>query len=187
MPDRDGTMKVLPTYGHRLDRTEVHEILRNNRRRAIVEILRETVGAISLRRLSELIAERETGESPPPRGQRESVYNSLHQTHLPKLDDWGVVAYDSDRKTIHLEEGAREVYVQMEVISWFGITWADYYRSLGVVGLTTIVAAELGVPVLASSEPLFIATLFLILFAVSIARQLWLNRWLYLRALLPDN
>lgn len=180
-------MKVLPTYGQKLDRTEVHEILRNNRRRAIVEVLRETVGAISLRRLSEIIAERETGQSPPPSSQRESVYNSLHQTHLPKLDDWGIVAYDSDRKIINLETDAREVYVQMEVISRYGITWADYYRSLGVVGLITIVAAEFGVPLLATVEPLFIATFFLLLFVISTARQLWINRWLYLRALIPDN
>lgn len=180
-------MRGLPTYQDDIDRGEVHEILRNDRRRAAIEVLREKLGAVSLRNLSEAIAEREAGESPPPRNVRESVYNSLHQTHLPKLDERGVIEYDRDRKTVKLEEGARDVYVHMEVVNEYGITWADYYRSLGVLALITIVATGLGTPALASVEPILIASLFLMVFAVSTARQLWVNRWLYLRALLPDD
>ncbi|WP_254832220.1 DUF7344 domain-containing protein [Haloglomus salinum] len=180
-------MKVLPTYNNGIDRGEVHEILRNDRRRATVEVLRAKLGSVSLRNLSEAIAEREAGESPPPRKVRQSVYNSLHQTHLPKLDERGVIEYDRDRKTVQLEEGARHVYVHMEVVNEYGITWADYYRSLGVLALMTVVAAGLGTPFLSSVEPMLIASVFLVLFALSTARQLWVNRWLYLRALLPDE
>jgi hypothetical protein len=179
-------MRGLPTYRDGIDRGEVHEILRNDRRRATIEVLREKLGAVSLRALSETIAEREVGESPPPRNVRESVYNSLHQTHLPKLDDRGIIEYDRDRKTVQLEEGARDVYVHMEVVNRYGITWADYYRSLGVLALMSIVAAGLGTPFLASIEPMLIASFFLVIFALSTARQLWANRWLYLQSLLPD-
>ncbi|WP_276258511.1 DUF7344 domain-containing protein [Haloglomus litoreum] len=180
-------MGVLSRYGDAIDRSEVYEILRNDRRRATIEVLRKKLGSVSLRALSEAIAERETGESPPPRNVRESVYNSLHQTHLPKLDERGVIEYDRDRKTVQLEDGAREVYVHMEVVNEYGITWADYYRSLGVLALMTIVAGSLGTPFLESIDPVFIASFYLVLFALSAARQLWVNRWLYLRALLPEG
>lgn len=180
-------MKLLPRYGDTIDRSEVHEILRNDRRRATVEVLREKLGPVSLGSLAETIAEREAGTSPPPQNVRDSVYNSLHQTHLPKLDERNIVEYDRDRKTVRLEEGAREVYVHMEVVTEYGITWADYYRSLGVLALMSIVAAGFGVPFLGSVEPMLIASAFLAVFAISTARQLWNNRWLYLRSLFPTE
>jgi hypothetical protein len=175
---------VIPTYNPKIDRTAIHEILQNDRRRATIEVLRDRLGQVSLRDLAETIAERETGQSPPPRNARESVHNSLHQFHLPKLDEQGVVTYDRDRKTIKLEENAREVYVHMELVTRYGITWADYYRSLGVLALMTVVAAELGVPGLAELEPLLLATVFLVVFGLSTARQLWVNRWIFLNSLL---
>lgn len=180
-------MKGLPTYGEALDRSEIHEILRNDRRRATVEVLREKMGSVSLRDLSEAIAEREAETATPSTNLRKSVYNSLHQTHLPKLDERGIIDYDRDRKTVRLEEGAREVYVHMEVVNRHGITWADYYRTLGVLALMAIVAGELGVPGLSNLGALAIGTVFLLVFAISTGRQLWVNRWLYLRSLLPSN
>lgn len=180
-------MKGLQTHDTELQRGDIHEILRNDRRRATIEALRQQFGAISLRALSERIAERETGESPPPRNVRESVYNSLHQTHLPKLDDQGVIEYDRDRKTVKLGEDARDVYVHMEVVNKYGITWADYYRTLGVLALVTIVASAVDVPVIGALDALLIASMFLFVFAISTANQLWSRRWLYLDALLNSG
>ena len=167
-----------------LDRTEIHNILGNDRRRAAIEVLSEKVGSVSLRALSEAIAERETNETPPPRNVRESVYNSLHQSHLPKLDRQGVIDYDRDRKTILLGEDAREVYVHMEVVNKYGITWADFYRSLGVLALLTIVAGSIGVPFISELEPLLIATVFLFVYFISTIRQFWNRRWRYVEALI---
>lgn len=180
-------MKGLQTHDTELQRGDIHEILRNDRRRATIEALRQQLGAISLRALSERIAERETGESPPPRNVRESVYNSLHQTHLPKLDDQGVIEYDRDRKTVELGEDARDVYIHMEVVNKYGITWADYYRTLGVLALVTIVASAVGVPGVGALDSLLIASAFLFVFAISTAKQLWSRRWLYLDALLNND
>ena len=175
------------THDSKLETTEVHDILNNDRRRATIEYLRETVGPVSLRRLSEAVAERECGESPPPRDLRASVYNSLHQTHLPKLDECDVVDYDADRKTIAVDERASEVYVHMEVVSRYGITWAAYYRSLGVLGLLAVVASEFGVAVLADAGPAPIAGVFLALFALSTAKQLWCNRWRYVDSIFGNR
>ncbi|SDM76357.1 hypothetical protein SAMN04487949_2529 [Halogranum gelatinilyticum] len=163
--------------------TEIHDILRNDRRRAVLKHLRQTTSDVTLRDLAEGIAEIETGESPPPKNIRESVYNSLHQTHLPKLDERGVISYDKNRKTIALEERARAVNIYMEVVTKYGITWADYYRGIATLSLLTVLAVTIGVPGLSEAGTLLVTSGFLLVVALSTLYQLWTQRWLYLRQL----
>jgi len=134
----------------------------------------------TLRQLAEAIAEAETGESPPPKNIRNSVYNSLHQTHLPKLDRCGVVEYESNRKTIRLTEDARRVEIYMEIVTPYGITWSEYYSMLGTLSLLVVLAALLDVPGIAALDPILWIVLFLGVFGASIGYQLWSNRWIYL-------
>lgn len=84
----------------RLTETEAHDILRNERRRAVLQIAYGSSGTIPVRDLSERIATEETGADPAPRSDRQSVYVSLIQTHLPKLDEAAVIDYDDQHKTI---------------------------------------------------------------------------------------
>lgn len=165
-----------------LTETEIHDLLRNERRRQVIKHLQDTVGRTTLRDLAETIAERETGESPPPKNIRKSVYNSLHQTHLPKLDDRGIVEYDSDRKTIWLTEDARSVGVYMEVVTPYGITWSEYYSMLGVLSLLVAFAALIGVPGISRIDPVVWVSLFLLAFSVSLGYQLWTERWIFVHA-----
>lgn len=171
----------------RIGPDEVHEILRNARRRRTLQYLKQRLEPVSVRALSERIAEWEAGTSPAPRGLRQSVYNSLHQTHLPKLDEIGVVEYDKDRKMVELDEHARDVDIYMDVVTRFGFTWATYYRTLGVVSLLGIILCETSMPLFAQVEPLVFATVFLAVFGASAAYQLWSRRWFYLRALLDGE
>lgn len=166
-----------------IEETDIHDVLRNERRRRTIEHLRTEPGTVTLRELSEAIAEAETGQSPPPRNIRESVYNSLHQTHLPKLDSLGVVRYDSDRKHITIDGRARDVDLYMEVVTKYGITWGEYYRGLGVLALCTVVAVEVGVPLLVDVGALLVASTFLAVIGASILYQFWTHRWRYLRLL----
>lgn len=166
---------------------EVHDILRNERRRRAIKHLQTKLEPVSLRELSERIAEMESGESPAPRKLRESVYNSLHQTHLPKLDDHDIVEYDQDRKTIQLQEGANHVNIYMEVVTKYGVSWASFYRTLGVVALCAVVTANAGVPLVSSVPTLAIASLFLVIYAVAASYQLWSRRFFYLRPLLQSG
>jgi len=168
-----------------LSEATIYEILANRRRRETIRHLAETTegGPISLRELSEEIAARETETSPPPSDVRESVYNSLHQTHLPQLDDLGVVTYDRDARAVTLSTRARDLSAYMEVVTDHGLTWSEIYRTIGVVGLTTVVAAQAKAPLVGALDPLVCSTVFLALFAVVTASQLWSNRGVLLGTL----
>lgn len=167
-----------------IDEREIHDILRNWRRQMVLKELKGNAGTMALRDLAENLAASESGESPPPRNVRNSVYNSLHQTHLPKLDDAGVVDYDTDRKTVSLESQARDVDLYMEVVTEYGITWATFYRRLTLLALLTLVGAEVGVPVLDSAPPLLLLGAFFVAVAASCLYEFWSERWRVLRPFL---
>jgi DNA-binding transcriptional ArsR family regulator len=167
----------------RLPECEIHTILSNPRRRAAIKQLCSSPGTISVRDLSEVIAATETGQTPAPRNVRESVYISLHQTHLPKLHELGVIEYDRELKEVYLLDAAKDLDRYMDVVTAFGVTWGGYYRSLGVFGLAVVVAALAGVPGLAAVDPLLWASGFLGAFSLSTAYQLWTDRWNVLRSL----
>lgn len=93
---------------------EVHTVLSNGRRELTLRILREGEGSLPVRDLAERIAARETGEQPPPRNIRQSVYVSLLQTHLPKLDTLDVVEFDNEENLVSLGPRAADVYTVME-------------------------------------------------------------------------
>lgn len=156
---------------------QIHGILANERRRAVIERLDASPGTVTVRDLSTAIAAAETGESPPPVRVRESVYTSLHQTHLPKLHDIGVIEYDRERSLVHLQPSIREIDRHMDVLNGLGVTWAEYYRSLGVLGLVLVTAALVGWPLVGALDPLLWASGTLVVFAVSVAVQLWDDRW----------
>jgi len=155
-----------------LEAVEIHDVLSNERRQMVLDRLRESGGTMSARDLSEHIAEHETGESPPPRNIRQSAYVSLHQTHLPKLDELGIVEYDESEKTVTLDEAAsREVGVYMETVPKYGISWSEYYFGVSVLGLLLLAATHIGVPLIASIDAAVWTGAVLLLVAVSAAYQ----------------
>ena len=140
-----------------LAESEIHDVLRNDRRRLVLERLAEGEERQTVSDLAEYIASVEAGEDPPPRNVRQSVYVSLHQTHLPKLDELGIVEYDANSKAVVRAENADDVAVYMEVVPKNAISWAEYYLGLGVLGLVTVVAHLVGVPVIGAVDSTLLA------------------------------
>ena len=160
---------------------QVYVILANERRRRALEQLGSVSGVVTVHELSTLVAGRETGESPPPKRCRESVYTSLVQTHLPKLEGLGVIEYDPETQTIELSRHARDVSLYTEIVAKGDITWSELYRALGVVTLTVLLASLLGVPLVSAIDPVLWTSLSLGAFALTGAYQLWVNRFSVLR------
>jgi hypothetical protein len=186
--DASGVADMLKTQirNTRIAQEEIHDVLRNDRRRWTLQYLKQCLDPVDVRELSEKVAAMEIGKTPPPRDVRRSVYNALNQTHLPKLDEVGLVKYDRDRKTVVLCEDARDADIYMNIVSPVGITWGAYYRTLGVFGLFAVVVADANVALLADIDSLLFATAFLIVFLVSMIYQLWTQRWFYLHMLFSD-
>jgi hypothetical protein len=128
---------------------------------------------LSVRDLSEMVATLETGEDPPPRNKRQSVYVSLHQTHLPKLDELGIVVYDSDSKEVSLQRKMREVEVYMDVVPKYGLSWGEYYFALGLLGMLTTLAVLLGVPGVAALGITVLASGFFVVLMLSATYQVY--------------
>ena len=139
-----------------LEEADIHDVLRNSRQRLVLERLavedRETVSD-----LAEYIAAAESGEDPPPRNVRQSVYVSLHQTHLPKLDSLGIATYDANEKLVTRDAKAEDVDVYMEVVPESGLSWAEYYFGFSLVGLATMTGHRVGVPVLSDVDATLLA------------------------------
>mgnify|MGYP002761230300 CR=1 FL=1 len=138
-----------------LPETDIHDILRNDRRRNVIKCLQDRGREVSLRDLAEHIAEIETNVSPPPRNVRQSVYVSLHQTHLPKLDELAIVDYDPDGKVVQLAANAEHLDAYLDV----GDTDADaglnpgHYAGLGLAGGAAVASTAAGVPGLRAVAP----------------------------------
>lgn len=82
-----------------LEPDDIYHILQTRRRRDVLRYLRDADGPMTLRELAEEIAADEHGTTVEnlTSSQRQRVYISLYQSHLPKLDTRGIVDYDKDR------------------------------------------------------------------------------------------
>jgi hypothetical protein len=78
------------------------EILKNGRRRMVLEELGVSGGEVTLGELSETIAARENDKTVAEISskERKRVYVGLYQAHLPKMDDAGIVQFNKDRGLI---------------------------------------------------------------------------------------
>jgi hypothetical protein len=144
-----------------LDEGEIHDVLRNARRRELISFLGRHDGYATIQDLSEHIARLESGEDPPPRNVRQSVYVSLHQTHLPKLEALGFVEYDTDSKDVTLRDRASEIERYMQPTD-DGSRWPELYVGLGTIGaLLSVGATLIGVDGSLAALPVFIVIVLL--------------------------
>ncbi|MFC6824814.1 hypothetical protein ACFQEV_07375 [Halopelagius fulvigenes] len=122
-----------------LTKDDIFSMLSNRRRRLVLHHLHRQSGTASVRELSQQVAAWENGVSTDELKykQRKRVYTSLHQTHLPKLDDIGVVVYDRDRGTVELTERAGQLEPYLNIQSEPTESWSVYY--LALAGLSALI------------------------------------------------
>lgn len=77
---------------------EIYEVLSSKRRRDLLAHLTGSDG-MTKRDLVEIVTELEYGENYSS-AERKRILVSLHQCHLPKLDDLDVVEYSDDDRTV---------------------------------------------------------------------------------------
>jgi hypothetical protein len=81
---------------------DVFHLLQDGRRRNVLRCLQGEDGAVRVVDVAERVAawECDTTVRALPPEERERVYVSLYHSHLPKLDDAGVVEYDESAETV---------------------------------------------------------------------------------------
>lgn len=85
---------------------QLFELLKNRRRRRVLQYLLEIDDEITLDVLAERIAAEENGKDIKQISsqERKRVYVGLYQCHLPKMDDWGAISYNKPRGKISTAE-----------------------------------------------------------------------------------
>jgi DNA-binding transcriptional ArsR family regulator len=136
-----------------LSENELFDVLRNPRRRATMKYLRAE-GSADVSDLVDHVGAREFGVEPEAlaRGQRKSVHVSLYQTHLPKLDDAGVVEYDPDRGTVEVTDAASRLYPLLDDSTARAAPSRVHAAVLATLG-AVVLAGAVGLPGLASLSP----------------------------------
>lgn len=130
----------LQSHEAQLSKSDIFGVLQNYRRRCVLEILREQ-GNQSIRSLSEEIARLESGTDDPKSSVRKSIYVSLLQTHIPKMENLGVLIYDREHDNVKLLPAASNFDIYMETVEKGDIPWSHFYiglSTLAVVGSVTI-------------------------------------------------
>ncbi|WP_435345542.1 DUF7344 domain-containing protein [Haloarchaeobius sp. HRN-SO-5] len=137
MPDRtaasDERLRVMTDGG--LSKGEIFDVLRNQRRRFVLQYLKRRDEPVELGDLATQVAaweynspcEEVTSE------QRKRVYTTLQQTHLPRMADANIVEYDPDEGLIQPTPRTRDLSIYLEIVPGSELPWREYYLSLGAV------------------------------------------------------
>lgn len=156
----------------RLSKDVIFELLKNRRRREVLAYLLEADETVTLGELAEQIAawENDTEVSALSSDQRKRVYVALYQTHLPKMDDAGIVEYDQDRGLISLADNADLLMMYLDTDTHRQDRWDRWYAMLSVVGAALVTGAFLGLPALSAVPTLGLAGVVVVaFFALSVA------------------
>lgn len=135
-----------------LHRDEVYDALRNLRRRYVLYYLASGGGPVPIDELAAQVAawEQDLPVGETTQGQRKSVYSALHQTHLPKLEEVGLVSYDAGDMSVDLADGAEELDVYLATDVCEADSWAGRYVGLGAGSALLLLLVGLGVQPLAA-------------------------------------
>jgi hypothetical protein len=153
-----------------LSRTDVFEVLSNERRRCVLHYLKQKDDRrVELRELVDHVAAWETDTSLENLDSeaRKRVYTALRQNHLPKLDDADIIDYEHMRGEVELTDHAREVELYLEYVPGNDIPWSEYYLGLSAVSAALIIVTWLGVYPFTGLSGLGLAALLVTLYTIS--------------------
>lgn len=130
-----------------IDEEAAFDILSNRRRRFVLHAL-ESEGQADLGHLAERIAAWEDGTEADQvtSRSRKSVYTSLQQCHLPKMDDADIVDYDRRAGVVEPTEAAEQLDVYLEILQGHEIPWHGYYLGLSAIGASLLLALFVDAP-----------------------------------------
>jgi hypothetical protein len=123
---------------------QVFSILKNERRRRVLEYLADADEEVSLSDLAEEIAAQENGKDVVQisSSERKRVYVGLYQCHLPKMDSMDVISFNKPRGIVEVGENVDVLYDYLDTDDEPDEgPWHQYSLYLSVAGAGALGAA----------------------------------------------
>lgn len=119
---------------------QIFEILRNQRRRYVLEYLDGKDGSVTLRELAEQLTAWENDKEPHEitSAERKRVYVGLYQCHLPKMDSTDVISFNKPRGIIEPGEHIDIFEQYLAGNEETNLPWHQYYFGLSLVGVASV-------------------------------------------------
>lgn len=134
----------------------LYDILRNKRRRLVLHYLinvpdhRAVLGSIA----TQVAAwENDIPMTAVTSKLRKRTYNTLQQTHLPKMHEDGIIEYDRNRGTITLSVNPSQLELFLHVLPKTGGTWTKGFLLAGFVLWLILAGNWIAVHVLSLYRP----------------------------------
>jgi hypothetical protein len=158
------------------DRNEVFHLLSNHRRRYTIHYCKAEDGPVSLSNLAEQITawEQDKELAEITSAERKTVYTSLQQTHLPTLDEAGMIHFENGE--VELTDRADELDVYLDIVPSDSVPWGVYYAGLSAFGFVVLGGVSAGLVPTDPVPTLGWAVLVLTLFAVSAVYHVYQSR-----------
>lgn len=152
-----------------LSRECIFNILSNRRRRFTIHALKRMDEPVDLVELSEYVAAWEMNINPDNIEYEDyrSVYMTLRRTHLPKMDEKGIIHFDESAQNLRTTDRLDSVDIYTEVIHNEEIPWSLYYVGVAGISVALLAAVVVGVPGFESLEPLHVGAFTVIVFSLS--------------------
>lgn len=128
-----------------LSQDTLFSLLSNPRRRFVLQYLNRVDEPVTLQDLATEVAawENETDPENLTDKQQKRLYVSLYQTHIPKLEEAGIIEYDSDSGEITLTNQAGDLNRYLHGNVEEGRRWELYYLGLALAGVVIYGAVTL--------------------------------------------
>jgi DNA-binding transcriptional ArsR family regulator len=162
------------TDSSRLSQDEVYHLLSNPRRRFIISFLRKR-HEIGLQELAAEVAawENETPVDELTDQQQKRVYVSLYQTHIPKLEDAGIVRYDSDTGQVQLRDRVEQLDTYLPTDDRNASMWQWAYLLIVIGGSIFYALVSLDVSIFANVGETVAGAFILGLLGLVVVAQYW--------------
>jgi len=161
-----------------LSSDDIYDQLANRRRRYALHYLKQVGEPVGVRDLAEQVAAWENGTTVEELGSqaRKRVYIALYQSHLPTMDEEGVVDYDDEAGSVELTGSIADTDVYIEVVPEDDIPWDLYYLGLSAANGALLALAWFEVRPFTGVPDLGWAVVVLVSFAASAFVQSFYRR-----------
>jgi hypothetical protein len=155
---------------------EIFDILSSHRRRYTIHYCKHEGTPVTISDLAEQVAawEQEKEVAELTSAERKTVYTSLQQTHLPTLDDAGMIEYENG--VVELTDRADDLSFYLDVVPGDSVPWGVYYLGLSAIGFTVLGGVAAGFVPTGTVPAVGWAAIVLAVFAGSAGYHTYQNR-----------